>query len=473
MNPSVISRFLAAVLALSVGAAVAEDSCQYEGDLDLEISDCTTAIQSGGRSGDSLADAYANRAEAWLKSGQFGKALADSDEALRVRPNQIKALLIRGAALQGNREYERAIVDYDKAIELDPANIEAHTLRGGALGLAGELDEAIAESTRAIELAAKAPRPSYVNDGAAGINPIMARALYNRGLAWKLKGGYQQAIADYNQALRANPADPRSWRQADPDWDKKTAAEQAGGLYRDIGFSFDMNTSDSRIFAVGKVQKTRFGNALLVQTNSLPPATILFNGQQVFQALGMYAAIFGYFQIHDADVILLGTNPGGATPETELSFLVINSESQTHLVADPDFVTRDAGGLKTLTEANGRMFVNLGFRDGDERVAEFDVDKLALHVQARKATPLSAADCLWLYVSAAADCGHEAARQADCEAYAANAGLDGSVYEMRHFQSISKKPGFTQSGLNAYCMAWCEGETVAYPQFSQSTCNIH
>ena len=38
------------------------------------------------------------------------------------------------------------------------------------------------------------------------INPKYAKAYNNRGLAYYYKGDYKRAIADYDQALRFNPA---------------------------------------------------------------------------------------------------------------------------------------------------------------------------------------------------------------------------------------------------------------------------
>jgi tetratricopeptide (TPR) repeat protein len=60
--------------------------------------------------------------------------------------------------------------------------------RGNALLEKGDYDQAIADYTQALS-----------------INPQATEAYYNRGTAWYFKGDYDRAIADYNQALRINP----------------------------------------------------------------------------------------------------------------------------------------------------------------------------------------------------------------------------------------------------------------------------
>ena len=173
-------------------ASYADDPCQFDGIGDV-ISECTKEIQSGKRTGDDLAYVYDTRAQAWINNGEYDKALADSNEALRLKPEWTEALLHRGYAFQGKKLYDQAKNDYDSVIESAESNIEAYTMRGSLFGLTGKLDESIADSTQVIDITTKAGFNSrYGSDKKVdpNFNPNRARALYNRGLAFKLKGQY-------------------------------------------------------------------------------------------------------------------------------------------------------------------------------------------------------------------------------------------------------------------------------------------
>ena len=71
---------------------------------------------------------------------------------------------------------------------LEPGHAESHVNRAMAWMLKGAGDQAIADWNEAIRL-----------DGTD------ASAYSNRGSAWKWKGKYAKAIADYNEAIRLNP----------------------------------------------------------------------------------------------------------------------------------------------------------------------------------------------------------------------------------------------------------------------------
>ena len=100
---------------------------------DLQISGCTTVIQSGKETQKNRAVAYTNRGNAYL----------------------------------GKKDYDRAIADYNKAIELEPKLAAAYANRGLAYGAKGDIDGAIADLDKAIDL-----------------NPKLAHAYANRGLAY-------------------------------------------------------------------------------------------------------------------------------------------------------------------------------------------------------------------------------------------------------------------------------------------------
>jgi len=161
-----------------------------KGEYDKAIADFNEAL----RLNPTLALAYCNRGEAWRKKGEYDKAIADNNEALRLNPNNARAYNNRGLAWGSKGEYDRAIGDYNEAIRLDPNDAKAYNNRGLALHGKREYDKAITDFNEALRL-----------------NPTLAVAYNNRGLAWSSKRDYDKAIADYNQAVAINPKFPLAY----------------------------------------------------------------------------------------------------------------------------------------------------------------------------------------------------------------------------------------------------------------------
>ncbi|XP_060067048.1 sperm-associated antigen 1-like [Ylistrum balloti] len=75
-----------------------------------------------------IAASINNRALAYLKIQKWDKALFDCRVVLDMEPNNIKALLRRGSAFKGKKEYGKARADFQRALELEPANKRAEEL---------------------------------------------------------------------------------------------------------------------------------------------------------------------------------------------------------------------------------------------------------------------------------------------------------------------------------------------------------
>jgi tetratricopeptide (TPR) repeat protein len=85
-------------------------------------------------------------------------------------------------------DLDRAIEDYNKAIQLNPNLAEAYYNRGVAYDDKGQYNEAIKDFDEAIR-----------------INPNLVEAYCNRGVAYYAKGQYNEAIKDFDEAIRINP----------------------------------------------------------------------------------------------------------------------------------------------------------------------------------------------------------------------------------------------------------------------------
>ena len=105
-----------------------------------------------------------------------------------------KEYLIRGDSFSAIKDYGRAILDYDQAIRLNPEYAEAYNNRGYAYYWNGDATHAIADYSRAIEL-----RPNY------------AYAYNNRGAAYMASGHPDQAINDLDHALNLQSDFPQAY----------------------------------------------------------------------------------------------------------------------------------------------------------------------------------------------------------------------------------------------------------------------
>src|SRR6202051_1748313 len=82
---------------------------------DQQIDACNKIIALKVFSGEQLATVYFWRAVGWNKKGDYGRVIADTTEALRLKPNQ--ALYnMRGSAYYDKGEYDIAIADFNDAL---------------------------------------------------------------------------------------------------------------------------------------------------------------------------------------------------------------------------------------------------------------------------------------------------------------------------------------------------------------------
>lgn len=185
MTPGFIAALLA-IFSASVFAGDGEDCNMAIGYVRLAA--CTRVIESGSGQNASLSPAYNNRALAWEGEGDYGKAIADFNEAIRLNPQDAVALNNRGNVWVRKGDADRAIADYSEAIRLDPQNAMAYMNRGGTWRNTGNHDRAIADYSEAIRL-----------------NPQNAIAFNKRGHARFIKGEFSSAAADFAEAQRLKP----------------------------------------------------------------------------------------------------------------------------------------------------------------------------------------------------------------------------------------------------------------------------
>ncbi len=104
-----------------VRADDAEDCLKGSGDTAIRA--CSRIIKSGRLFGEpiskeNLAYAYYNRGRAYDSKGQFDRAIAEFDKAIKLNPKYAKAYYNRGIAYKKLGQIDKAMSDTQKAKEL-------------------------------------------------------------------------------------------------------------------------------------------------------------------------------------------------------------------------------------------------------------------------------------------------------------------------------------------------------------------
>jgi len=197
------------------------------------------------------------RAQSWMDKGSFRYAVGDLNRVLRAEPNHVDALVMRGTAYTKLQEYDKAIADLTGAVKLAPQNPAVYEARAVTLDAAGRLTEARADRDQANRMRAGTvpPMPSAPVAQPAKPQPVRAPAPITAGITspdadpprpivpalapvkasspapappkvadagsadthnprareFLARGQYREAIAEFDQAIAAQPDDALSY----------------------------------------------------------------------------------------------------------------------------------------------------------------------------------------------------------------------------------------------------------------------
>jgi predicted aspartyl protease len=188
-----LGQSVATVIANDMNTCLAAEGLVAEGD--ESIAACTRYIALAPINGGllagalGLAAAYDSRGHARLAKGKLDEAIADFDEAIRLRPRFYLAYFNRGRARLAKGDHDGANNDFAVA-RRDTEFIATHLSRGKESQTQGNLDAAIADFDLVILLTPEAPAP-YTS----------------RGLAWEAKEKKERATADFKASLSKPAAD--------------------------------------------------------------------------------------------------------------------------------------------------------------------------------------------------------------------------------------------------------------------------
>ena len=205
------------------GAAASPDGdqCSQRQDRDASIAACTRIIDSGAEKGHNLGMAFYQRGNAYRAKGDNDRAILDYNQALSADPNNVSVYNNRAVAYFNKGDYDSAIADYNHAIAIDPKHLYAYIGRSESYGQKKDYGQAIADLNKAIELD---PKNAGAFNGRCWYNAVMGQheaaladcnrslalqpsdaTLDSRGFVYLKLGQLDNAIADYNAALKANP----------------------------------------------------------------------------------------------------------------------------------------------------------------------------------------------------------------------------------------------------------------------------
>lgn len=128
------------------------------------------------------------RATAYMGAGDLDKALADLDEAIRLKSDQAECYLARGAIHRFREQYDKAMADFQTAAKYDKRPYKSHLEFATTHALRGDPIAAKTEINKAVELAPEI----YLG--------YLARAFIHQEY-----GENDLALADFNKAAALAP----------------------------------------------------------------------------------------------------------------------------------------------------------------------------------------------------------------------------------------------------------------------------
>lgn len=160
MRGLVVSACFTACLAVTGGVACAAAYDDFMrgfafnrvGDPDHAIEAFTAALAAGDLAATYIPSAYQARAAAYARKGQCAQAEADLDNALKLRPAYLEAVVLRANVRDCQQKYEDARTDFDAAIKLNPST-DLYRDRGSFFWRHAKYDSAAADFLQAAEVA--------------------------------------------------------------------------------------------------------------------------------------------------------------------------------------------------------------------------------------------------------------------------------------------------------------------------------
>jgi tetratricopeptide (TPR) repeat protein len=208
-----LATLLTPLSALPSAAADLRKDCQSG-----QIAACTQILQSNP----SDINALANRGIRFRGIGEYDRAVADLNAAVRLDPRIAGLYLERGLAYEAKDEHLLAIADFSEAIRRDPALVQAHFGRAMAYEAGGQRELSMADLNNATRLdqnmvaalhmqrgyelrtARQYDKAISAFDRAIDVGSDWPLAYFGRGASFDDKGDSERAAADYRRTIELN-----------------------------------------------------------------------------------------------------------------------------------------------------------------------------------------------------------------------------------------------------------------------------
>jgi tetratricopeptide (TPR) repeat protein len=159
--------------------------------------------------------AYYNRCWIRMSREKWKEAVSDFSEAIRCQPDRVAAICNRAGCYEAQRNYDAALADYDAVLQLDPNNAKAHAGRGSVLRARGDLNQLLGPSppalvapsfdTQLLGTNRKNPAPALPPiDLTTAQQRTRGHELYGKAKEATALGNLEGAVDYYSQALALN-----------------------------------------------------------------------------------------------------------------------------------------------------------------------------------------------------------------------------------------------------------------------------
>jgi tetratricopeptide (TPR) repeat protein len=121
------------------------------------VSACTTALRGAKKPRDILF----RRAVAFFELGEFDYAIGDFSRALRLKPDDVASLELRGLAFELKGDSQASLSDYQRALVLNPADPAIRLSIARAIDAVARADAEIVRRTEPPTIAASLAPPAF------------------------------------------------------------------------------------------------------------------------------------------------------------------------------------------------------------------------------------------------------------------------------------------------------------------------